>query len=340
MAQGLRNPELLGAFYSRMGQCEYSFGNFGQAIQRMTKAPELCESAGNAEEAGYAYAWLTWSHLYRGDFERVLALKEDLLRVMEQRFNPLFYVNGVCAASRAYICLGCWDESAKEARKALKVAEEFSDNGLITFATWSLMMTYTWKGDLARAVEYGELAVQKAQTPASKRWAQRGLALAWCRAGEPKRGIEVLTDALATFRAGNYMPGVIPTTCTLGEGYWLAGEVNKARQTLEEGLEIANRCGARYYAGFAQRLLGEIALKINPDQAAAHFEKSIALIRKIKAENELALAYAGYGRLQMQQGQFAQAREYLTKALEVFERLGTLIEPDKVREILAELPEA
>jgi tetratricopeptide (TPR) repeat protein len=133
------------------------------------------------------------------------------------------------------------------------------------------------------------------------------------------------------------MPGVIPTTCTLGEGYWLAGEVNKARQTLEEGLEIANRCGARYYVGFAQRLLGEIALKINPDQAAAHFEKSIALIRKIKAENELALAYAGYGRLQMQQGQFAQAREYLTKALEVFERLGTLIEPDKVREILAEL---
>jgi class 3 adenylate cyclase/tetratricopeptide (TPR) repeat protein len=116
MAQGLRNPELLGAFYSRMGQCEYSFGNFGQAIQRLTKAPELCESAGNAEEAGYAYAWLTWSHLYRGDFERVLALKEDLLRVMEQRFNPQFYVNGVCAASRAYICLGRWDESAKEAR--------------------------------------------------------------------------------------------------------------------------------------------------------------------------------------------------------------------------------
>jgi hypothetical protein len=28
------------------------------------------------------------------------------------------------------------------------------------------------------------------------------------------------------------------------------------------------------------------------------------------------------------------------KALEIFERLGTLIEPDKVREILAELPAA
>ena len=64
------------------------------------------------------------------------------------------------------------------------------------------------------------------------------------------------------------------------------------------------------------------------------------MLGEIKAENELALAYAGYGRLQMQQGQFAQAREYLTKALEVFDRLGTLIEPDKLRVILAELPEA
>jgi len=84
-----------------------------------------------------------------------------------------------------------------------------------------------------------------------------------------------------------------------------------------------------------QRLLGEIALKTNPDQAAAHFEKSIAVLQEIKAENELALAYAGYGRLHEQKGQIAKAQDYLSKALEIFERLGTLIEPEKKREILA-----
>jgi tetratricopeptide (TPR) repeat protein len=71
--------------------------------------------------------------------------------------------------------------------------------------------------------------------------------------------------------------------------------------------------------------------------AAVPFLKRIAVLREIKAENELALAYAGYGRLHKKQGQVAQAREYLTKALEIFERLGTLIEPDKVRKELAEL---
>jgi tetratricopeptide (TPR) repeat protein len=135
------------------------------------------------------------------------------------------------------------------------------------------------------------------------------------------------------------MPSVIPASCTLGEGYWLAGEEVKARKALEEGLEIAERCGARYYVGWTQRLLGEIALKNNPDQAVSHFEKSIAILREINAENELAMAYGGYGRLHKQQGQKGQAREYLTKALEIFERLGTLIEPGKVRKELADLAE-
>ncbi len=303
-----------------------------------TKAAELCEAAANAEDAGFAYTWLEWSHLYRGDFERVLAVKEDLLRTMEKRFNLRWYVRGLCAASRGYMCLGRWDEAVEEGQKALSVAEEFSDNSTICFAAFNLSIAYTSKGHLAPAIEYGELMFQKASTPADKAWAQRALGWALCRAGETNRGIELLTAALPIFQARRWMPGVIPTTCTLGEGYWLAGELDKARQTLEDGLEIAERCGARYYAGFAHRVLGEIALNTNPAQAAPHFEKSMAVLQEINAENELALAYAGYGRLHKQKGQTAQAREYLTKALEIFERLGTLIEPDKVREELTGLP--
>lgn len=68
------------------------------------------------------------------------------------------------------------------------------------------------------------------------------------------------------------------------------------------------------------------------------FEQAILIFQEIKAENELALAYSGMGRYHKKQGNTEQAREYLTKALEIFERLGTLIEPDKVREELADLP--
>jgi len=339
-ASGLGHPELLGAFYARLGHCEFSFGHYDQAIHTLSKAAELSEASGNLEEAGYAYVFWEFSHFDRGDFEQVLALKEDVLRTMEQQFNLRWHTYALSVASRAYAYLGRWDEAVEEAQKALSVAEEFSDNSLISFVAWSLSIAYSCKGDLAQAVEYGELAVQKASTPADKSWAQRSLGWALCRAGEPNRGIELLTAVLSIFRAGQFIPTEIMLTCFLGEGHWLAGEDEKARKTLEEGLEMAERCGLRYELGFAHRLLGENVLKNNPAQAAPYLEKSIAIFREIKAENELAMAYAGYGRLHKKQGEIARAREYLTKALEIFERLGTLIEPDKVREILAELPEA
>ena len=140
------------------------------------------------------------------------------------------------------------------------------------------------------------------------------------------------------YRAAHYVTGEIVGTLLLGEAHWLAGEYDKASQALEECLELAARCGTRFFIGSSHRTLGEIAAQTNPAQAASHFEQSIAILREINAENELALAYAGYGRLLKQQGNVAQAQECLAQALEVFERLGTLIEPDKVRQALAELP--
>jgi class 3 adenylate cyclase/tetratricopeptide (TPR) repeat protein len=339
MARELGNPELLGAFFGRLGHCHFVFGHYDQAIETLTKAVELCQGAGNAEAAGHAFVYLSWSLTDRGDYDQVLALKEDFLQTMGQSFNPHSYTWVLSAASRACSYLGRWDEAVEECKKALSVAEKFSDNSLISWSASNLSIAYAWKGDLARAVECGELAVQKAPTPVDKTLAQRSLGWAWCRSGKTTRGIELLTMVLPIFRAGRYIATEIPLTCFLGEGYWLAGEDDKARQALEKGLEMAERYGVRYELGFAHRLLGEIALKTNPTQATTHFEKSIAISREIKAENELALAFVGYGRLYKQQNQITQAREYLMKALEIFERLGTLLEPEKVREILAELPE-
>jgi hypothetical protein len=88
----------------------------------------------------------------------------------------------------------------------------------------------------------------------------------------------------------------------------------------------------------AHATLATIALEKDPAGAAAHFGESIAVFRETKAENDLALACAGYGRLHKRQGRDAEARRYLGEALKIFERLGTLVEPEKVRRDLAELP--
>jgi class 3 adenylate cyclase/tetratricopeptide (TPR) repeat protein len=339
MARDLGDPELLGAFYARLGHCEYSFGNYDQSINTFGKATKLCQLAGNVEESGYIHVFCGASHLDRGDYDRVLALKDDVLCTMEHRFNLLFHTYALSIASRAYACLGRWDKAVEDAERALSVAEQFSDNSMISFVTWNLSIAYTCKGDLSRAIDCAKMSVQKAPTPVDKAWGQRSLGWACCRAGELKKGMELLTTVLPIFRAGQFINSEIPLMCFLGEGHWLSGEGEQATHSLEIGLEMAKRCGVRYYTGFAHRLLGEITITNNPTKAAHHFEKSIAIFREIKAENELALSYVCYGRIYKQQNKIAKAREYLMKALEIFERLCTLIEPDRVKEELTGLPE-
>jgi tetratricopeptide (TPR) repeat protein len=141
--------------------------------------------------------------------------------------------------------------------------------------------------------------------------------------------VETLAQIATTLQGAGFGWGETFTALMLGEGYGLAGAYDSARQTLEALLDPAEQHGMRLILASALRLLGEIALTTNPAQceaplAAPHFERSMALLQHIGAENELALTYAGYGRLYQQQGDLAQARAYLTRALTIFERLGTL----------------
>ncbi len=336
MAIELENQSLLGAFYSRMGLCEFGLGRFDQAIKTLTKAATLCEEADNPEDAGFAYTWLAWSLLYKGDFERLFTTGANLLRMMDRKFNLHWYAWGVCAISRANTCLGRWDEAIEDALKVIKLAESYSDNSMICCAGRELSFAYTSKGDLPKAIEYGELISEKAMTPADKAYAQRSLGWSLCRAGRTKQGIDLMVEALPLFQAGKWLPGIIPMACTLGEAYLLAGDHENARRMLEEGIETLELCDTQFYLGCAHRLLGEVSLKEDVHLAASHLEKSMEILQEIKAENELAFAYACYGRLHKSEGRSKQAIEYMTKALEIFERIDTLIEPDKILEELAD----
>jgi len=114
--------------------------------------------------------------------------------------------------------------------------------------------------------------------------------------------------------------------------------VRQGTEILTEHLELATRCGGRWGAGWFPHLLGEVALSANPDEVEPYFERAIEICREIEAENELAKAYSGIGRLYKLRGEYAEARRYLTDALEILERLGTVIEPDRVKKELREMP--
>jgi tetratricopeptide (TPR) repeat protein len=230
----------------------------------------------------------------------------------------------------------------EEAHKQVALAEEYGDDSLVAFAHWSLGLAHIYNHDFAKAIEHTEIAVEKAPTLADKVWAQTHLGFAWCRGDRAREAADVLAKLLPLYEATRFVLGQVFTGTYLGEAYWRAGQPEEGEQALEKALELANSAGMRFYIGSIRRLLGEVAVTRNPAQAsdpfaAPHFEASIPVLRDIHAENELALAYAGYGRLHKGYGRMAEAAGCFTDALKLFDRLGNAGEADRVRTELAEV---
>ncbi len=336
VAADLGEPGLLGAYYGAMSMCEWGFGRFHQAIARSKKASELSEAAGDAEGAARAYMVLQWCYFHTGEYGEALSLAPRVERAMERRFNFHWYTYSLAAMALACAFLGRCQRAIEYGEKQLRIAEEFTDRSLTSHALWVIARAHMYRGDSHRALEAAQRSVQIAPTTANRSWAEATLGVTHCRAGDAGKAVEILARLQAEYRAARYIPSE-HNTPFLGEAYWLAGEYEKGRAVLEELLPIIEPCGMRFPVGVSHRVLGEIAAKTDPARAAFHFKRSIAVLSQIKAEPELALAYVGYGRLRKELGRIAEARDYLNRALEIFERLGTLHEPDKVRAELAEL---
>jgi class 3 adenylate cyclase/tetratricopeptide (TPR) repeat protein len=343
LALSLQDPGLLASYYGLIGWCEWSFGEFDRAIATLGKAAALGEAARNAQATSYAYAACEFSHLFRGDYDAVFALRARAVELAGRALNVRSFAWSLAAASWAAAFRGQWSEAIRDGEEALRTGQQFSDDSVVSFSALTLSLVCNHQGDPARALRYAEMAVERAPTPADKMWSETFRAWTWCRAGEARHGVEILADQIPRYRAARFMPSVVFTQYLLGEGYWRAGDLDRARQALTECLELGERCGARFVTASAHRFLAEVALAEGPavnalPRAAFHFEQSIARLRDIGAENELAMAYAGYGRLRHRQGRAAEARDYLGRALAILERLNTLAEPDRVRAELAQLP--
>ena len=244
-----------------------------------------------------------------------------------------------------YTHLGQWDEALREGEISLKVAGDYSNDSLISFAAFVTSKACCYKGEISKAIEFGNLAVRKASSPVDYLWSRTNLAWVLGRAGEPEKDIEFLIKSAQNCRKAGAHIFAVFFGVDLGEGYFLNHQYNKAKHELESTLKLAEENGMKFWAACCHRLLGEISIATDPAQekrpsGESYFENAISICREIKAENLLAESYAGLGRYYKLLGNIPAAKDYLNQALETFERLGTLHKPDKVKEELAELSEA
>jgi hypothetical protein len=118
----------------------------------------------------------------------------------------------------------------------------------------------------------------------------------------------------------------------LADAYASCGRTDDARAALEPALAWAERAGAGYLTARSHRRMAAIDAASGWETAAVgHLDRAIEVAERTGSENELALALADRGRLLPG----TTGRCDLERALAIFDRLGTLVEPGRIRAELA-----
>jgi tetratricopeptide (TPR) repeat protein len=325
MADGLDDLALRGRFSERLGQAHEILGRVDEAVEKLTAAVAFLTEAGDVAGVGIAHTTFQWTHMWVGNYDKVLAHGAEALRAFEHEFEPLYAMWARSVSAYAHAQRGAWKAAIADAERALRIGEENANDSQIAFAAIMLCITYTGQGQLDKALEYGELGRQKAPTPAEALWIVVALGQTWCRAGRAEEAAQTLASLVPVCEASGFLFVQLMNATNLGEAYWRAGRLEQARHTLDTVVGLAGERRFRYLHGSALRLLGEVT------RTGTHFDNSFAVLSEIGAENELALAHAGYGRLCLERHQTEEARRHLTEAMDTFERLGTIVDPELIK---------
>ncbi len=156
--------------------------------------------------------------------------------------------------------------------------------------------------------------------------------------GNPNQAIVHLNKALSIAQEIGASDPETECYRQLAECYLEANESKRALEACQEALTHVKKVSNRKEEGNIHRVLGNAYLQeSSPASALTHLEQSVTILRELKQEFDLGTALYDYAQALAQSGQTTVAREQLSVAMELFERLGLPREQDRVQTALDRL---
>jgi class 3 adenylate cyclase/tetratricopeptide (TPR) repeat protein len=339
LALEVNEPDLLGAFYGRLGHRQWTAGQITASLSTLERAVELCEQSGNDTDAAAAYIILAWAHVMLGNYDMVPVYRDKGLAKLGINFDPVWYSFARAAAGLARAWAGRWQEAIDECRLAIEEGGVRNDVAIVSYHSMWSAYTRMNQRDWADARRYCEVAVREAPTTYFQGFPQALQARMLCEAGDTGGvGLATLQYVESLLERSGHSSAWAYTCNMLGEGLLAAGDNAKAKAAFDRVDQSAEAAELVFLRLQARRALGEIASREGDWGKAKHYlELALDAARRSRSQNELGLTLAAYGRLLWKLGERATARQHLREAADLLEALGTMIEPDRIRQELQSL---
>ena len=339
--QGQQDPGSMAVALVNLAAVRILTGDYPAAETALRRAIPLSEEEGDDETLAVALHNLAVSAQDRGDYGEALPALERARELYRKTGSP-FEAQAAANLASIYGSLG-------DAERALRLSREVADSpapkATRALAHGDMAAALADLGDLPGAADaYRQAAALYGEAGDPARQTENEAWLAWVLAqqGAVEEADARLVRAIATHEAMGYRAGLTRDWCFLGRTRLLAGELDRAREPLEQALSIARTDGmldAEFDAWSALARLSQARADL--PEALERAEKAIAAAESVRARAAVDEARAGYlGRRReaydlavdvlMALDQREPGRGHLERALQMAERA-------KARSLLEEL---
>ncbi|MBI2469168.1 MAG: AAA family ATPase [Candidatus Rokubacteria bacterium] len=324
----------------RLGQVDaflafacYQTGDLDGAVEHGRRAAEIAEEQQDADLEAVAHYFVGQACFFGGDYPRAMrhyerAWSADARRragggsSVPRRPAVIRSWTALCAAET-----GRFPDALAYAAEADQVAEAMQEPFSRVAADFAIGTLHLNRGALERAIPVLERGLERCRAANVAMYSHRllgALGYGYCLSGRVADGVGLIEEAVELFRSKRLAAWRARTEAWLAEAYLLAGRPDDARRVAERALETAREYGERSSEAWVLRLLGEIAARRDPPDAAtaeAHLRKALALAEELGMRPLVAHCHLGLGKLYRRMGKGQQAQEQLTKAAAMYREM-------------------
>ena len=332
-AQALGDANRLGWVVASLTEALRNTGESDRSRATGERAILMAADLGDVELEFQATFHLGGTHVLRGEYrlavERFRRCIEVLapLRDEDRRRAPGTAVGARSLLAHCLAQVGEFTEAIAVGTEARAIADSAGRVFDRTVAYGQLAWIHLMRRELGAATPLFERGLEQGRAAEVRRTLPllaMGLGHARLLAGRRDDGIALLEQVASEMdsQPRQWVPAL--RIAWLGEGYLLAGEIERALVEAGRALEIARLGKERGHEAQALWLLGEAVSQRQPpdvEQAERRYREALALATELGMRPLVAHCHLGLGRLYLLTGERREAAERLTTATTMFREM-------------------
>ncbi len=339
---GTRQDRLrLGRVYYWRGQALIHHNEARAAIQQLEEALQVARAENDPELLAIPASVIGRSLGAQGHFAQAVPVLADAIKALEQIHDEHEWVLATGFRGVALTMLGEYPAGIREAERALAHATEWNSPTDIAVAHGLLGMVHFFGDPLSPSGEHAQRMIETADRAGEKLYAYMAYGfLAWSEAREgdcaSSQNDFERADAIAR-EIGGRLLFADWFAAARAEHALRCGSVEEALALSKAIVDQSPGGSGLFAVGLAERVQGQALARQTAEgleDAAVHFEKSLAAFELGGARLETARTYLAWGQVLLERGNRQGAREHIEKAAAQFEASGSTAELEQTLRLL------